>query len=49
MTPVGGGVTLEPQEALQASNVQPDKDGKVSQAYEGIRLDQLAPGQWWWD
>lgn len=49
MTPVGGGVTLEPQQALQEGNVQPDQDGKVSQARAGIRLDQLAPGVWWWD
>ena len=49
MTPVGGGVTLHPREALQSSNLLSDDDGKVSKAHESIQLDRLAPGQWWWD
>lgn len=49
MTPIGGGVTLHPSEALQVSNVQSDEDGKLGEVRDGIKIEQLAPGQWWWD
>ncbi len=49
MTPVGGGVTLEPRQALQDGNVQSDEDGKLAKTRDGIKIDQLAADQWWWD
>jgi hypothetical protein len=49
MTPVGGGVQMAPTEALLAENLLTDEQGEVAKAHDEIRLDQLAPGQWWWD
>ncbi|HEX7449777.1 MAG TPA: DUF1598 domain-containing protein [Pirellulales bacterium] len=49
MTPVGGGVHIEPRTALEPSNLLEDKGSKVGQARESTQLDHLKPGQWWWD
>jgi len=48
MTPIGGGVTIQPTEALKDDNLLADKKGKVSKVREGVKL-KLAKGQWWWD
>lgn len=48
MTPIGGGVTIQPTEALKADKLLSDEKGKVSKLREGIKLN-LAKGQWWWD
>ncbi len=48
MTPVGGGVTMRPAQALQTENVLKD-DGTVAKTRASITLDKLAEGQWWWD
>lgn len=48
MTPVGGGVTVQPELALDSANVQSDDDGKLRRAHDELKLD-LAAGQWWWD
>jgi hypothetical protein len=47
--PIGGGVHVEPKLALNTSNLLSDEDGNVAKAREGISLDKLAEGQWWWD
>ena len=47
MTPVGGGVHIEPDLALGAEKLLED-DGKL----HAVRVDadlKLAEGQWWWD
>ena len=49
MTPVGGGVTIHPQEALQTKNLLSDEDGKISELRESVSLKNLPPGRWWWD
>ena len=49
MTPVGGGVHIEPREAIASSNLMADEEGKVEQAREAINLKELAANQWWWD
>ncbi len=49
MTPVGGGVHVQPKQALLSSNIQPDADGKVAEQRAEISLKDLAAGQWWWD
>jgi hypothetical protein len=48
-TPVGGGVTIHPNEALKTSNTLADEDGKVSEVRESIGLKEMPAGQWWWD
>ena len=47
MTPVGGGVRIQPSRRL--ANSQHDSEGKITEAREKISLDGLKPGQWWWD
>ncbi|HZZ73880.1 MAG TPA: DUF1598 domain-containing protein [Pirellulales bacterium] len=49
MTPVGGGVHIEPQQALNPKNLLEDNDNKVGQARDKIKLENVAAGQWWWD
>jgi len=49
MTPVGGGVTIHPREALQATRLLSDEKGKVKQLRDGIRVEGLSANQWWWD
>ncbi len=49
MTPVGGGVTINPREALQATRLLSDEKGKVKQLRDGIRVEGLSANQWWWD
>ncbi len=48
MTPVGGGVQIQPLLALDSDKRLPDKDGKVAKIRQQTKLD-LAKGQWWWD
>jgi hypothetical protein len=49
MTPVGGGVQIQPTEALEPSNLLADEKGEVKAARSYVKLDGLAKGQWWWD
>jgi len=49
MTPIGGGVEIEPLRAVQSENRLKDDKGTVKQARESVSLDHLATGQWWWD
>jgi hypothetical protein len=49
MTPIGGGVQLEPLQAVQPANRLKDDKGTVKQARAEVKLDHLANGQWWWD
>ncbi len=49
ITPIGGGVTIQAKNALAAENVGSDKDGSIAEAHDGIKLEGLAAGQWWWD
>jgi hypothetical protein len=49
MTPIGGGVQMEPLRAVQAENRLKDDKGTVKQAHGSVKLDNLAKGQWWWD
>jgi Protein of unknown function (DUF1598) len=49
MTPVGGGVQMDPRQALETSRLLKDEKGAVKQARAEVKLDGLAKGQWWWD
>lgn len=49
MTPIGGGVQMEPAEALQSSRLLKDENGAVKDARAKTTVDGLAKGQWWWD
>jgi hypothetical protein len=49
MTPVGGGVHIEPTDALHTSHLLKDDEGTVKAAHAEIKVDGLAKNQWWWD
>lgn len=49
MTPIGGGVQVEAQMALNTDNLLPDEGNQVEKARSETRLDHLKEGQWWWD
>ena len=48
-TPIGGGVHIEPAEALKSTNLLEDKGGKVKAKHDELNLQSLAKDQWWWD
>ena len=47
MTPIGGGVNIQPTQALR-STVNVDEDGRLDHARQAIRLEELGD-RWWWD
>lgn len=47
MTPIGGGVRIQPRKALESAQV--DLEGSVAKTRESVDLKNLAAGQWWWD
>jgi len=49
MTPVGGGVQMQPLEAVKPENRLADENGMLKKTHESIQLGNLAKGQWWWD
>jgi hypothetical protein len=49
MTPIGGGVDIQPLTALSAKNLLQDSDGAVQKIHTDTVLTNLVPGQWWWD
>ncbi|HBO44231.1 MAG TPA: hypothetical protein DD670_09925 [Planctomycetaceae bacterium] len=48
VTPVGGGVRIEPNMALDSENVITDKADRVEKVRQQV-VPKLAEGQWWWD
>ncbi len=49
VTPVGGGVQIRPNEAVDPTNMLQDEKSTVKQARAAIDLSKLGPEQWWWD
>ena len=47
--PIGGGVSIQPQKALEFDNMIVDETGEVNQTKNSISLSHLKDGQWWWD
>ena len=47
LTPIGGGVTLQPRIALDAPNLIIDEEGVLVELRGGA--DSLPAGRWWWD
>lgn len=48
MTPVGGGVHIEAELALEPDAMLVEEDGRLDEARRQVTLE-LADGQWWWD
>lgn len=49
MTPLGGGVHLQPRQALKEGNLAIDSAGNNNQVKQSAGPSNLAEGQWWWD
>ncbi len=49
MTPVGGGIQIEPTVALSGHNLQTDTKGNVKQAHDLVDPSRIKPDRWWWD
>jgi len=48
MTPIGGGVSLNPRNALASDKLLKDENQKVAKLRQATEI-KLAEGQWWWD
>ena len=49
MSPIAGGVNIQPRVALNSDQMQVDEKGEIDKLKKEIKLDNLAEGQWWWD
>jgi hypothetical protein len=49
MTPIGGGVNIQPMRAIQKDILVPDEEKEVETKRASVSLSNLAEGQWWWD
>lgn len=49
MTPIAGGVNIQPRVALNSDRVEIDTEGRINTVKDGSRLEGLSDGQWWWD
>lgn len=49
MTPVGGGVNIQPLKAVAEEKIKFDEKGKIKSVRETVKTDHLKDGQWWWD
>ncbi len=49
MTPLGGGVQMQPRLALRRDRLTVDTDGANEQVKQSAGPSKLADGQWWWD
>jgi hypothetical protein len=49
MTPLGGGVSIRPTEALSEGNLLKDEEEAVTQARQKIDIQQIDKDRWWWD
>ena len=48
LAPVGGGIVIDAEQALDVDNAKSDKDKKVTTSQQKIAL-HLPKGAWWWD
>ncbi len=49
MTPIGGGVNIQPRYAIRSDRVKGDEDGSIDEAKRDEKLATLVNGEWWWD
>lgn len=49
MTPIGGGVHIEPTEALDPSRVKSDERGALDKSRYSAVTAEVPQGTWWWD
>ena len=49
MTPVGGGVDIQPLKAVSEEMIQMDTKGKIKKVRSTVDIESLKDDQWWWD
>lgn len=49
MTPLGGGVHVQPRQALNSDRLIRETDGKTAALQQSVAPTDLSDGQWWWD
>ncbi len=49
MTPLGGGVNVQPRQALTSARLTKESDGHSDKVKQEVAPTNLADGQWWWD
>ena len=49
MTPIGGGVNIQPRVALTSDNMKKDESGNVDKVKKSIDMSDVKSDQWWWD
>ena len=49
MTPIGGGVNIQPRVALMQDKMKVDESGSIAKAKRSINIADLNADQWWWD
>jgi hypothetical protein len=49
MTPLGGGVHVNPRTALKSEHLVVDHSGDNNKVQQSAGPSNLAEGQWWWD
>lgn len=49
MTPLGGGVQMQPRKALSSQTLVVDREGKNNEVKQSAGPSGLKDGQWWWD
>ena len=49
MTPIAGGVSIQPRVALNSDRINVDESGEIQKKRDSVVVDLLADGQWWWD
>ena len=49
MTPIGGGVQIQPALALSEGALLKDEEGNVAKLREQIDIQQIDKSVWWWD
>lgn len=49
LTPLGGGVNIQPKQSLKADVLRKDATGELAQPRQQLEPAGLTDGQWWWD
>ncbi|MFO0869033.1 MAG: hypothetical protein U0935_08760 [Pirellulales bacterium] len=49
MTPIGGGVNIQPRQALSPGNLQTDASGELAEVHQRTGAAKVDPKRWWWD
>ena len=49
MTPVGGGVNIQPLVALSSGHMRVDEEGELEELRQKTESEQADPNCWWWD